>query len=73
MALGVLLLLLAYSRPALAYLDPGTSNLVLQVVVAGLVAASVALRRFWSRVVGGALRLLRRPSPPTPSGDDGGR
>lgn len=56
---------------ALAYLDPGTGSLVLQVIVAGIIAASVALRHVWGRLLNTALRAFRRSSRPGSSGEDG--
>ena len=39
----------------LAYLDPGTSSMILQILAGGLAAAGVATKVFWGRI----LRLLR--------------
>jgi hypothetical protein len=39
----------------LAYLDPGTSSMILQIIAGGLAAAGVATKLFWSRI----LRFLR--------------
>jgi hypothetical protein len=45
----------------LAYLDPGSAGLVLQMIGGGLAAGAVALKLFWRRI----LRLLhiRRDEP----------
>jgi hypothetical protein len=37
----------------LAYLDPGTGSMVLQVVVGGIAAVGVAGRYYWRRITGG--------------------
>ena len=34
-----------------AYLDPGTGSYLLQVALAGLLAASYAIKVFWGRIV----------------------
>ena len=45
---GVLLALLA--EPALAYLDPGTGSMLLQVILGGIAAVGVALKLFWHKI-----------------------
>jgi hypothetical protein len=39
----------------LAYLDPGTSSMILQIIAGGLAAAGVATKVFWGRI----LKFLR--------------
>jgi hypothetical protein len=45
----------------LAYLDPGTGSLLVQLIVGGVAAAAVAVKLFWYRI----LRFLhiRRDEP----------
>jgi len=38
------------ATPALAYLDPGTGSMILQVVLGGMAAASVALKLYWQSI-----------------------
>lgn len=38
--------------PAMAYLDPGSGSMILQILAAGLVTASVLFRRSIARVFG---------------------
>ena len=49
--------------PALAYLDPGSGSMMLQLLVGGIAGLVVLLRLFWGRV----LRFfgLRKPEPPS--------
>ncbi len=35
-----------------AYLDPGSGSVLLQLLLAGLIGAGVAVRVFWSRIKG---------------------
>ncbi|MCA9726086.1 MAG: hypothetical protein R3E12_01030 [Candidatus Eisenbacteria bacterium] len=49
-------LFLICARPAQAYLDPGSGSMILQLLAAGLVTATVVFRRSLARVVG----LFRR-------------
>jgi len=35
-----------------AYIDPGSTTVVFQAVIAGLAAAGMGLRMFWSRISG---------------------
>jgi len=39
-------------RLAFGYLDPGTGSFVLQLVVAGLLSGLLAVKMFWSRLIG---------------------
>jgi hypothetical protein len=42
-------------KSILAYLDPGSSSVILQMIAGGLAAAGVATKLFWGRI----LRFLR--------------
>ncbi len=33
-----------------AYIDPGTGSFIIQIVIAGLVGSSFAIKIFWSRI-----------------------
>lgn len=48
----VLLLIWAWEQPAEAYLDPATASMLLQVLLGGIAAVSVALRILWVRLKG---------------------
>jgi hypothetical protein len=48
--IAVAVALLAFPRPAAAYLDPVTGSLVWQVVVGGLLAAGVTIRIYWNKL-----------------------
>lgn len=37
-------------HPLVAYMDPGSGSLLLQLVLGGLAGAAVALKLFWSRI-----------------------
>ncbi|MCC7415496.1 MAG: hypothetical protein IT176_00020 [Acidobacteria bacterium] len=52
--------------PIFAYIDPGTGSYVLQMAIAGALAASYAVRHYWGRLKG----LLSRKPRAT---DDAGR
>ncbi len=49
-ALPVLVCLLALERPVLAYLDPGSGSVLLQVLLGGFAAVGVMARLFWHRL-----------------------
>ncbi len=36
---------------AIAYLDPGTGSMLLQVILGGIAAVAVALKLFWYRII----------------------
>jgi hypothetical protein len=46
-------------HPNLAYVDPGTGSMLIQVVVGGVAAAGVAAKLYWRRLTR-ALHLRRR-------------
>lgn len=48
--LPALILLLAVSPGADAYIDPGTGSLIVQGLIAGLAAAAVVIRGYWYRI-----------------------
>ena len=43
----------------LAYLDPGTGSIILQVVLASLLAIAVGFRMFWGKIKG----IFRKETP----------
>ena len=43
-------ILLLLTRPAWAYLDPGTGSMLLQVILGGIAAIGVALKLFWHKI-----------------------
>jgi H+/gluconate symporter-like permease len=38
------------SRPAYAYIDPGTGSYVLQIVIGSMLAGAFVVRGFWQRI-----------------------
>ncbi len=48
--LQLTLILLAFARPAMAYIDPGSGSMILQVILAGLLGGLFAIKVFWQRV-----------------------
>ncbi len=48
----VLMTAMLFAVPAHAYLDPGTGSMILQVILGGVAAASVALKLYWQRIKG---------------------
>jgi hypothetical protein len=46
-----LLILFAGTRPAHAYLDPGTLNMALQIVVGAVVGGLVAMKIYWHKLL----------------------
>ena len=47
----LLVLVLASAQPLAAYIDPGSGSYLLQILVAGLLGASFAVKRFWGNIV----------------------
>jgi hypothetical protein len=50
----------------LAYLDPGSGSMILQVILGGLAAAAVFLKMFWHRLLV-ALRIRKPEAPARPA------
>ncbi len=44
------LLLLIFTHNAHAYLDPGTGSYILQLIIAGLLGASLAVKIYWGNI-----------------------
>jgi hypothetical protein len=64
LALFTAILLHATTQPAYAYIDPGTSSMVIQVIVGGLAAILVMTRRLWEGTIQRMRRFGRPPAPP---------
>ncbi len=45
----LLVILLLCAEPVLAYLDPGTGSMMLQVILGGIAAVGVALKLYWHK------------------------
>jgi hypothetical protein len=43
-------LFLTFTRDAYAYLDPGTGSYILQLVIAALLGASLAIKIYWGNI-----------------------
>jgi len=50
MLLVSVFLCLLFPRESYAYLDPGSGSFFIQMLLAGLFAASIALKSFWRRI-----------------------
>ena len=46
----LLVLCTMFPRPAYAYLDPGTGSYIMQIIIATLIGASVAIKLFWRNI-----------------------
>lgn len=47
--------------PIIAYLDPGSGSLVLQMLIGGILGAIVFFKLMWQRIKRGIARMLGRP------------
>ncbi len=59
--LAAVLLLLLFTD-AVAYLDPGTGSMLLQVILGGVAAVAVAFKLYWHRLRA-ALGLAKKEKP----------
>ena len=48
--LKLILVLLVLSRPAMAYIDPGSGSMILQVILAGILGSLFAIKVFWQKI-----------------------
>jgi hypothetical protein len=51
-------------RATLAYLDPGSSSMLLQLIAGGAAAAAVAAKMFWHRIL--TFLHIKRDDPESP-------
>jgi len=51
-ALFAILMIAMPTGRAQAYLDPGSGSLIVQIIIGGILAGLVAIRLYWSRIVG---------------------
>ena len=47
--LKLILVLLVLSRPAMAYIDPGSGSMILQVILAGILGSLFAIKASWQK------------------------
>ncbi len=50
MKIFTLILLLLMFTDAVAYLDPGTGSMLLQVILGGIAAVAVAIKLYWHKL-----------------------
>lgn len=55
-------LFLIFPKDSFAYLDPGSGSYLLQILLAGLLAASLTLKTFWRNLMGPVTRLFSKRS-----------
>ena len=55
-----LLLSLAMTGDALAYVDPGSGSILLQLILGGIAGVGVVAKLYWQRLKDGVTHLLRR-------------
>lgn len=65
-----ILILSAFPPRAQAYLDPGTGSYLLQVLLAGLLGALVAVKLFWRHIASFIRGLTSRGRKPAESNPD---
>ena len=59
-----------HSIRLLAYLDPGSGSLILQVIIGGILAGTVALRSFIGKAFANIKKLFSRGKKDTPEDED---
>ncbi len=69
LCLGILLFL---TRPAHAYLDPGSGSMVLQLLLGGVAALGVVIKLFWHRILNiFGIRKEENSNSESPNGPEG--
>ena len=58
----VIVLLMLMFTDAVAYLDPGTGSMLLQVILGGIAAIGVAIKLYWHRLRA-AFGMAKKPDP----------
>lgn len=69
LAICITLIVFGFESSALAYLDPGTGSMVLQLLLGGIAGAVVILKLYWRRFVGLFRGNAREESERSPSED----
>jgi len=64
------LTLVAQSGPALAYLDPGTSSIILQMLLGGVAGGLVVMKLYWARIKGWVSPRAAAAAAPAATDDD---
>ncbi|MDH3690783.1 MAG: hypothetical protein OEU36_15150, partial [Gammaproteobacteria bacterium] len=70
-----LILTLAATEPAYAYLDPGTGSILLQGLIAAIAAGLVVIKLYWQKVKAflfGRSEKASSPADDAPEEDDSG-
>jgi len=62
MRIFITVLLLLMFTDAVAYLDPGTGSMLLQVILGGIAAVAVAIKLYWHKLRA-ALGMSRKEEP----------
>ena len=62
MRIITVILLLMMFTDAVAYLDPGTGSMLLQVILGGVAAVAVAIKLYWHKVRA-ALGMAKKEQP----------
>ena len=57
----IALVVVLFTQPAWAYLDPGTGSMLLQVILGGIAAIGVALKLGWHKIRA-ALGFRKKPA-----------
>ena len=68
--LVVFLVALDFSRPAFAYLDPGTGSMILQLLLGGIAGAAIVLKIYWESLTNVFRRRGGKKSKTRSSGVD---
>lgn len=58
------------SRPAFAYLDPGSGSMILQLLLGGIAGGIMMVKLYWERVTNIFRRKPSDPGSPPSSGND---
>ena len=69
LVVSIILVVFGFENSALAYLDPGTGSMVLQLLLGGIAGAVVILKLYWRRFVGLFRGHAREESEPSSSED----
>lgn len=62
MRLLITVFLMLMITDAVAYLDPGTGSMLLQVILGGIAAIGVAIKLYWHKLRA-AMGMARKPDP----------
>jgi hypothetical protein len=63
-AVLIAIAVISFAPPAAAYVDPGSTSMMLQIIIGGVAAVMLVTRQLWTNAAGKTTRFFRRGTKP---------